>query len=173
VTTGTSIVPVFGTQTGEVEVYGGELELVARIHEQLSINASYAYLHNEITKSDTPDAIGQRLPTTPDHKASLFVDYTLQKGMLGGLGFGAGIRYSGASAGGVPDAFTTAATIQSLYGESSTLFDAIVHYDTPSWRFAVNGSNIFDKLYVARCSGSVGCTYGAGAQWIGTVTKKF
>jgi iron complex outermembrane receptor protein len=173
VTTGTSIVPVFGTQTGEVEVYGGELELVARIREQLSINASYAYLHNEITKSDTADAIGQRLPTTPDHKVSLFVDYTLQKGMLGGLGFGAGVRYSGESAGGVPDAFTTAATIRTLYGNSSTLFDAIVHYDTPGWRFAVNGSNIFDKLYVARCSGFVGCTYGAGAQWIGTVTKKF
>jgi len=173
VTTGTSIVPVFGTQTGEVEVYGGELELVARIREQLSINASYAYLHNEITKSDTADAIGQRLPTTPDHKVSLFVDYTLQKGMLGGLGFGAGVRYSGESAGGVPDAFTTAATIRTLYGNSSTLFDAIVHYDTPGWRFAVNGSNIFDKLYVARCSSFVGCTYGAGAQWIGTVTKKF
>jgi iron complex outermembrane recepter protein len=173
VTTGTSIVPVFGTQTGEVEVYGGELELVARIREQLSINASYAYLHNEITKSDIADAIGQRLPTTPDHKVSLFVDYTLQKGMLGGLGFGAGVRYAGESAGGVPDAFTTAATIRTLYGNSSTLFDAIVHYDTPGWRFAVNGSNIFDKLYVARCSSFVGCTYGAGAQWIGTVTKKF
>ena len=60
-----------------------------------------------------------------------------------------------------------------FYGESATLFDAILHYDLPGWRFAINGSNIFDKTYVARCSGPAGCTYGAGRQVIGTLTKRF
>jgi iron complex outermembrane receptor protein len=48
-----------------------------------------------------------------------------------------------------------------------------VHYDLPGWRFAINGSNIFDKTYVARCSGPGGCTYGAGRQVIGTLIKRF
>ncbi len=173
VSVGTSITPVFGVQTGEVEVWGGEIELVARIREQLSINASYSYTHSEITESDNADALGARLVTTPKHKASLFVDYTFQKGGLGGLGFGGGIRYSGRSAGAVPDAFTTSATVETLYSDRSTLFDAIVHYDTPGWRFAVNASNLFDKRYVARCASFSNCTYGAGRQVIGTVTKKF
>jgi iron complex outermembrane recepter protein len=34
-------------------------------------------------------------------------------------------------------------------------------------------SNIFDKVYVARCAGPASCFYGAGRQVIGTVTKKF
>ncbi|KKC25557.1 TonB-dependent siderophore receptor [Sphingomonas sp. SRS2] len=169
VTTGTSIVPVFGTQTGAVKSSGGELELVARIREQLSINASYSYNDTEVTKDANPAAIGARLVTTPKHKASLFVDYTLQRGALGGLGFGAGARYSSSSAGSLPDAFNPTV----LYGDASTTFDAIVHYDTPGWRLAVNASNLFDKRFVARCASLSNCTYGAGRQVIGTVTKKF
>lgn len=169
VSTGTSIVPVFGTQSGEVEVYGGELEIVARIRQQLSINASYSYNHSEVTKNPNFSAqVGAQLVTTPKHKASIFVDYTLQKGILGGLGFGAGARYFSKSPGSLPDQFNPVV----LFGEDPVLFDAIVHYDTPEWRFAVNGSNLFDKRYVARCANFANCTYGAGLQVIGTITKK-
>ena len=58
-------------------------------------------------------------------------------------------------------------------GEAATLFDAILSYDTPRWRLAVNGSNILDKRYVARCSGLAGCNFGAGRQVIATATAKF
>jgi iron complex outermembrane receptor protein len=164
-----SITPVFGTQTGEVEVKGGELEFVARIHDQLSLNGSYSYNQSDVTRSSTPAEIGSPLPTTPKHKFSLFADYTLQRGPLAGFGFGAGARYTSNSAGSLPGPFNPVV----YYGQSSTLFDAILHYDMPEWRFAVNGSNIFDKVYTARCSGPAGCTYGAGRQVLGTVTWKF
>lgn len=170
VSTGTSIIPVFGTQSGEVEVYGAEVELVARIREQLSINASYSYNHNEITRNaDFPGQVGAQLVTTPKHKASAFVDYTLKRGALGGLGFGAGARYFSKSPGSLPGPFNPVV----LFGQDPVLFDAIVHYDTPEWRFAANASNLFDKRYVARCANFANCTYGAGLQVIGTVTKKF
>jgi len=169
VSTVPSVSPVFGTASGEVEVYGGELELVSRIHEQLTINAAYSYNHSKVLQSNTPAEIGQPLPTTPENKVSLFVDYTLRKGMLAGLGYGAGVRYTDGSAGSLPGAFNPV-----VYdGQSSTLFDAILHYDMPGWRFAVNASNLLDKTYVARCSGTNGCFYGAGRQVIGTITKKF
>lgn len=164
-----SITPVFGTQSGEVEVKGGELEFVARIHDQLSINGSYSHNTSEVTKSSNAVEVGSPLPTTPKNKLSLFVDYTIQKGRLGGLGFGFGARYNSESAGSLPGAFNPLV----YFGESATLFDAIAHFDTPDWRFALNGSNVFDKIYVARCSGPAGCTYGAGRQVIGTVTRKF
>jgi iron complex outermembrane receptor protein len=169
VATASSVSPVFGTQSGKVEVKGAELEFVARLHEQLSINGAYSYTHSEVKESNTLAEIGAPLATTPKHKASLFVDYTVQKGSLGGLGFGFGARYTSSSAGSLPGPFNPVV----YYGQSSTLFDAILHYDRPGWRFAVNGSNIFDKEYVARCSGPAGCTYGAGRQVIGTVTKTF
>ncbi|MFD0847779.1 TonB-dependent siderophore receptor [Sphingosinicella xenopeptidilytica] len=163
---GSTGAPIGNVQSGEVEVYGGEVEIVSRIREQLSINGSYSYNHSEVKKSLFGDA-GAVLPTTPKHKLSLFVDYTIQQGSLGGLGFGIGGRYTSKSAGGLPSGGPV------FLGESATLFDAIVHYDTPEWRFAINGSNIFDKVYVARCASVSGCTYGAGRQVIGTVTRKF
>ncbi|MEZ5498103.1 MAG: TonB-dependent siderophore receptor [Steroidobacteraceae bacterium] len=164
-----SITPVFGTQSGEVEVKGGELEFVARLHEQLSINGSYSYTKSEVTKSGTPEEIGSPLPTTPKNKWSLFGDYTFQRGQLAGFGFGLGVRYNSESAGALPGPFNPVV----YFGESVTLFDAIAHYDTPDWRVALNGSNITNKEYTARCSGPAGCTYGAGRQVILTATRKF
>ncbi|MDB5708796.1 MAG: hypothetical protein JWL96_866 [Sphingomonas bacterium] len=169
VSTVPSVSPVFGTQSGEVEVYGGEVEFVVRIHNQLSINGAYSYNHSRVLKSNTAVEIGQPLPVTPKDKASLFADYTFQKGALGGFGFGAGVRYTSGSAGSLPGAFNPLV----YYGQAATLFDAIVHYDAPHFRIAVNGSNVFDKGYVARCSGPAGCVYGAGRQIIATLTAKF
>ncbi|MCH8686563.1 TonB-dependent siderophore receptor [Pedomonas mirosovicensis] len=158
----------FSVQTGEVEVKGFELEAVARIHDQLSINGSYTYADTEVTESNGPD-LGARLVGQPKHKLSLFVDYTLQQGPLAGFGVGVGGRYLSNSPGSLPSAF--APTV--YYTPSTTLFDAIIHYDTADWRFALNGSNIFDKRYAGRCTGPVGCFFGQSRQVIATVTRKF
>jgi iron complex outermembrane receptor protein len=175
VTTGSeSLIPLTGTQAGKVEVYGAEFELVARIKEQLSINASYSYTHSTVKESDVAVEIGAELPTTPKHKVSLFADYTFARGPLAGFGAGFGGRYTARSAGALPSlAFGTDALVPAIIANKSTLFDAILHYDLPGWRVAVNGSNLFDKKYVARCSGVNSCFYGAGREIIGTVTKKF
>ncbi|MBK8200154.1 MAG: TonB-dependent siderophore receptor [Acidobacteria bacterium] len=169
VSTSPSITPVFGTQLGEVEVNGIEFEAVSRINDSLSINASFSVTDSEVTKSQTPAEVGAELPVTPENKASLFVDYTVRGGLLSGFGFGGGVRYTSESQGALPGPFNPVV----YAGEESTLFDAIIRYDTESWRFALNGSNIFDEQYVARCSGPAGCTYGAGRQIIATVTRKF
>jgi len=161
--------PVSGTQTGEVEVQGAEVELVSRINDQLSINASYSYTDSEVIDSSTAQEIGAELPVTPENKASLFVDYSFIEGPLAGFGIGGGVRYTSESQGALPDAFGTPV----FAGEESTLVDAILRYDLEDWRFALNGSNILDEQYVARCAGPAGCTYGAGRQVIATVTKKF
>jgi len=164
------VTPVFVTQGGEVEVYGAEAEIVARIHEQLTINASYSYNHSKVLSAPgEPADVGYPLPTTPKHKASLFVDYTLQSGALAGIGGGVGVRYTSKSTGALPGAFATPV----IYADAATLFDATLHYDVPGWRFAINGSNVADKRYVARCASNYGCVYGAGRQIIGTITKKF
>lgn len=156
--------PTDQIQLGEVEVKGFELEGVARIREQLSINGSYSYINAEVSKSGIPAEIGLKLPTQPKHKLSLLVDYTIQTGALAGLGFGFGGRHLSSS-------FGDNANVYKM--PSTTLFDAIIHYDLPDWRFSINGSNIFDKTYVGRCSGPAGCIYGQKMQIIGTVTRKF
>ncbi|WP_233349106.1 TonB-dependent siderophore receptor [Hyphomonas sp. CACIAM 19H1] len=161
--------PIASKQTGEVEVNGFEVELVSRINDQLSINASYSRTDSEVLASSTPQEVGAELPVTPKDKASLFVDWTFVQGPMAGLGIGGGVRYTSESQGGLPGPFAPIV----YTGEASTLFDAVIRYDTQNWRFAINGSNIFDEEYVARCAGVANCTYGAGRQVIATVTRKF
>jgi iron complex outermembrane receptor protein len=167
--------PIGGTQAGEVEVNGFELELVSRINQQLSINAAYSYNHSKVVSNpNAPGDVGFPLPTTPKNKLSLFADYTFKRGMLAGFGGGAGVRYNSASAGTLPSGtFPGVGFAPTIVTGKATLFDAIVHYDTPRFRIAVNASNLFDKNYVARCTGLYGCVYGAGRQVIATLTGKF
>jgi iron complex outermembrane receptor protein len=159
----------FSVQTGQVVSKGVELEAVARLYEQLSINAAYSYTDAKITKSNNPVELGARQAAQPRHKASLFIDYTKKTGPLAGLGAGGGVRYLSDTPGNVPSAFTPLV----YTSPSTTLFDATLHYDLPGWRFAVNGSNIFDKRFAGRCTGAVGCFFGQSRQIIGTVTKRF
>lgn len=164
-----TLLPVFGAQVGEVEVRGGEVELVARIRDRWTVNAAYSYNDSEVTESADATQLGAPLPTTPRHKASLFVNYNVQTGALAGLGLGGGVRYTSSSAGSLPGPFNPVV----YRGESATLADALVSYDMPGWRFAVVGSNILDERYVARVSGPVGAFYGAPRQVLLSVTRKF
>jgi iron complex outermembrane receptor protein len=167
--------PISGTQAGEVEVKGLELELVGRFNQQLSINASYSYNDSEVKKNvNAPMDVGFPLPTTPKHKLSLFGDYTVRSGTLAGFGGGAGVRYNSASAGSLPSGTFPAVSFgPTIVTGKATLFDAILHYDAPRFRVAINASNLFDKNYIARCTGLYGCVYGAGRQVIATLTGKF
>lgn len=167
--------PGFSVQTGEVTSKGLELEVVARIRQQLSINASYTYLDAKVSESNNPAEVGARLAAQPRHKASLFVDYTHGSGAGGGVG----VRHLSSSNGVValpgatvttPSGIVIPATFTS---PAVTLFDATLHYDIPGWRFAVNGSNLFDKRYAGRCTGLAGCFFAEGRQVIATVTKRF
>ena len=170
VATAPSTTPVFGTQSGEVESTGIEMELAARISNQVAFNGSYSFTDSKITKNaSNPLEVGEPLPVTPRHRLALFGNYTVQQGMLGGLGLGMGVRYSSKSAGSLPGPFNPLV----YNADASLLFDAIVSYDTPKWRFAINGSNIFDQRYVGRCASATGCNFGAGRQVIGTATYKF
>lgn len=156
----------FQVQTGQVTSKGLELELVTRIREQLSINASYTYLDAKVTRSNNPAELGGRLAAQPKNKATLNVDYTLATGGFAGLGGGLGVRYLSSSPGVVSNPAT-------FISPSTTLFDAMLHYDMPGWRLALNASNLFDKRYAGRCTGPTNCFFGEARNVRATVAKRF
>ncbi|MEQ1867481.1 MAG: TonB-dependent receptor, partial [Micropepsaceae bacterium] len=166
VTPGPDVRYPFGTtQVGEVEVQGIELEAVARFYERLSLNGSYTFTDSEIVNSSNPVQIGQPMPMVPDHKASLFADYTWQDGPLAGFGAGLGVRY-------VSETFGDPGTYK-FPNEAVTLADGSIHYDLADWRIQLNGSNLFDKDYVARCNSDQQCFFGTRGVYTITLTKKF
>jgi iron complex outermembrane receptor protein len=154
--------PFASVQTGQVEVRGFELEAVARIFDRVSLNGSYTYTDSDVTKG-TVD-VGNELFETPKDKLSLFVDYTQQTGPLAGLGAGLGGRYLSASFGDQANMWRN---------PPETLFDAIIHYDLRSWRLALNANNLFDKVYVARCTSIDECFYGERRILMATLSKKW
>ena len=160
---------LFNVQTGEARVRGVELEVVTRVRDALSINASYTYADAQVTRSNTAGQVGAGLFGQPRHKASLFADYTVTHGVAAGLGFGAGVRYVGNSPGSLPGPFNP--TVYQT-GEA-TLADAVVRYSLDRWRLAVNVGNLFDKRYAGRCTGPVGCFFAQGRQTIATLTRSF
>jgi iron complex outermembrane recepter protein len=153
----------FSIQAGEVEVKGVELELAARLRERMTFNVAITKIDTEITKTSGTD-LGNEMVAVPDMLASALADYTFQDGPLAGLGFGLGVRYRGEMFGDGANLFKS---------DSVTVYDAILHYDTRSWRIAVNGSNFTDEIFVDRCSSTSNCFYGTRRNVTGSVTFKF
>ena len=155
--------PFSSVQEGEVEVSGVELEVAARIRERMTFNLAFTSIDSEVTKTSGAD-LGNELVAVPDMLLSALVDYTFQEGPLGGLGFGLGFRNRGELFGDGANQFKS---------DSVTVYDAILHYDTANWRFALNASNFTDEIFVDRCSSTSNCFYGTRRLVTGSVTRKF
>lgn len=139
-------------QTGEIRSRGVELEATASLAEGLDLIASYTRYDLEVTKSNDVNK-GKAPIGVPQELGSLWLDYKVLHGAFEGVGLGGGVRYVGAS---WADAANT------LKVPASTVFDAAVSYGRDNWRVALNASNLFDRTYVAGCSGPTACYYGDG-----------
>ncbi|MDE1179058.1 TonB-dependent siderophore receptor [Paraburkholderia sp.] len=154
----------YSVQIGQVRARGLELEGHASLSDNLDLVASYTYLNNVTTQSNltgttidgaTVSLQGLQPWGIPRHSASAWLDYTLHAGTFRGLGFGGGVRYVGASY----DQTNT------IHVGSRTLIDAAVHYDTGKhWLFSVNGTNLFNRQYVAACQSGGICNFGDGVE---------
>jgi iron complex outermembrane receptor protein len=159
-------------QTGEIRSRGIELEGKTEINRSLSLLASYTYLDDVITKSNTPLQAGRRPAGIPTHAASLWADYTFHGGPLDGFGLAGGVRYLGETAGNISG--PTVVTVPGV-----TLFDAALHYDLAAlgpqfkgFQFQINATNLFDKTYVNYC-GDNGCFYGLRREVIATLRYRW
>ncbi|WP_417510371.1 TonB-dependent siderophore receptor [Methylophaga sp.] len=138
--------PGFSIQEGEVESKGFELEAKANLTNNLNLIASYGYIDNAVTESNSGTE-GNRYGAVPRHMASLWADYMFSE-TIPGLGLGAGVRYYGRS-------YNLANTYDV---PGFTVVDAVVNYSlTPEWSLALNINNLFDEEY-ATCS--YACFYG-------------
>lgn len=140
VTTADPINSGYTVQSGEVRSRGVELEGKASLTRNLNMLASYAYIDAEITEDTTYK--GNKPRAIPRNTASIWLDYTLDSGMLDGLGAGVGQRYIGSSY-----------NIQnSLKVPHYTLTDATLRYDLgkvglDGTKVSVTANNLFDKHY--------------------------
>ncbi len=157
-------------QTGEVRSRGVELEAKTEVTRDLTVLASYTYLDNTVTKSNTPAQLNNHPPGMPRNSASAWADYTFHNGPLDGFGMSAGVRYIGDTPG---------TTLNDYYVPSVTLVDAAVHYDLAAlgkqfqgFKLQVNATNLFDKTYLTYCQ-DFGCYYGLRREVIATLRYRW
>jgi iron complex outermembrane recepter protein len=137
-------------QQGEVTSRGAELEGVANITPELKVRASYTNFRIFVSKDTNQAIIGNAPTNTPSEIASVWGDYTFKSGWLRGFGLGGGVRYNGHS-------YADQANLKEV--PSFVVGDAALHYEIDKWRFALNVTNITDKIYVAGCSSVTACFY--------------
>lgn len=159
--------PIYNVQTGEVRSRGIELSATAEMAKGWNVIAAYTYTDAEVTRSNTA-TLGTTPEAVPRNMASLWSDYTVQDGALGGLNMGAGVRYIGST-------FNTGNTAKV---PDYTVVDAALRYDLGARNPTFKGlsvdltvRNLFDKVYVASCT--YACFYGERRTVLGRVTYKW
>ncbi|MBR8835869.1 MAG: TonB-dependent siderophore receptor [Stigonema ocellatum SAG 48.90 = DSM 106950] len=151
----------FSIQTGEQRSRGIELDIAGLILPGWKIIATYAYTDAFVTKDNTIP-IGNRLDNAPQHSASLWTTYEIQKGSLQGLGFGAGLYYVGEREATLPNTFRLPNYIRT---------DAAVFYRRDNYRVALNIKNLLGVKYYE--VGGDGLLPGAPLTVLGTMSIQF
>jgi iron complex outermembrane recepter protein len=159
----------FNIQTGEIRSNGWEFEARASVTSRLDLIASYTYINAKVTQSNNDD-FGKVPIYVPRNMASGWADYTFRDGALNGLGFAVGVRFIGYTYGDMPNTEVV---------PGYTLTDAALHYELEGlrpelkgYRFSVNASNVFDKVYVSECS-DTNCLYGLRRKVLATLRYRW
>lgn len=126
--------PDFQTQTGKVRVQGIEFEGELSLAEGLYLQGGYAWMDNEIQKSNDGDE-GEELGDTPEHQASLFLRYAPD---WHGLEFRAGANYVGSRL------LVNASDVEL---DSYVTLDAAASWDVGSTRVELLVNNLLDEVY--------------------------
>lgn len=123
-------------QRGKARSRGLELEGLMSFKAGIDLIASYTFLDNEVLETVNPAEQGKQLVQTPAQFGSIWGKYTVQSGMLKGLGIGGGARYTGSTYGNETNTFNV---------PSFVLGDAMADYVWKNYRLAVNVNNLLNQ----------------------------
>jgi iron complex outermembrane recepter protein len=135
--------PGFNIQTGEQRSQGIEFDVTGEILPGWNIIATYAYTDAEITEDNLLQE-GNQLANAPEHAASVWTTYEIQRGNFQGLGFGLGLFFVGERQGDLANTFTLPGYVRT---------DAALFYRRDNFRAALNFKNLFDIEYFETASG--------------------
>lgn len=127
----------FTRQDGTQRSRGVEAEIIASPFKGMSVVAGYGYNENTYINS-TAALKDKNVLFSPNNIGNLWVSYTVPAGRVKGLGFGAGVNYTGESW------FDAANTFKM---PAYTLFSSTVFYDAPKFRISLKGNNLSNEQY--------------------------
>jgi iron complex outermembrane recepter protein len=158
--------PLFSITTGEQRSRGIELDVAGELTPGWKVIGSYSYTNAKITADVDPTIVGNKLFSTPDHAASLWTTYEIQKGNLQGLGAGLGLNYVGNRQGNLDNTDRLGSYLTA---------DAALFYKRDRLRFGLNFKNIGNVKYVQSSfvNGPSANNFGAPFTVVGSVSVEF
>lgn len=152
-------------QRGELRSRGLELEASTSLDNGLSLVASYTYTQAKIIDGPA-NTIGNDVSSIPRHMAALWAHYDVpEDNPLHGLGFGAGVRFTGTSYS--SDANTATNSARAFVDASIDYDFAAIDKQFEGLKLQVNATNLFDRRG-AVCSAGF-CYRDQGRTVIGTL----
>ncbi|QIB66068.1 TonB-dependent receptor [Kineobactrum salinum] len=160
---------------GDVDIWGLELELVARPLEAVDINLGVGYMDNEYSSLSpaTGYSIDNKLPQAPKWTANAGAQYRLGLGQYGSLTLRGDVTFRSRV---YNDSFNTPEIVQSSY----TLLNARLTWQSAagSWRVALFGTNLTDEEYFTSAEsvpsfGFRNAVYGRPSEWGVSITREF
>jgi len=157
---------------GDVRSRGLELTATGEPIPGLNFIASYSYLDNDIL-TESADK-GNRNANVAKHTARIWASYEAREGRVKGLGFGAGVNYTG-------DRFGDTANTWSL-GSFTVVDTALWYYlqvrdigitSDMQVRLSVNAKNLFDKRHFLASGGDLRINIGQPRTITGQVSFLF
>lgn len=148
----------FFVEAGQIRSTGFDFDIAGKLTKNLFINANYSYVDARITKDDEESLIGLQNAGTAKNLANAWIKYQIGSGKLKGLGFGAGMQYTGERSGVWPGWNSDEGN---KYLPSFTLFDAAISYATERFNVSLNVYNITNEKYASN-----GWWYPEFQEWI-------
>nr|WP_262511782.1 TonB-dependent siderophore receptor [Pseudochryseolinea flava] len=136
----------FYLKTGQIKSTGFDFDMMGKITPSLVINANYSYVDARITKDTDLSLIGLTNAGTVDHLANIWMKYTIQHGILQGLGVGVGMQHTGKRSGVSPGWNSGDGN---RYLPDYTLYDASLSYTTDRFSVMFNIYNLTDERYAS------------------------
>jgi iron complex outermembrane recepter protein len=143
----------FSIQLGQTQTKGVELDITGRIIEGLDVTINYAYTDSRVTKDTDPTRVGVAVAGTTKHIQNTWISYSIQTGILKGLGASIGYQYQGDRS----SWYVFDGTKKSLPNYFRT--DGSIHYTKDHIRIALNVNNITDAYLYS------GAPYGDYYYW--------
>lgn len=152
-------------QRGELRSRGLEFEASTSLDNGLSLVASYTYTQAKIIDGPV-NTIGNDVSSIPRHMAALWAHYDVpEDNPLHGLGFGAGVRFTGTS---YSSDANTSTNSERAFVDASIDYDfAAIDKQFEGLKLQVNATNLFDRRG-AVCSAGF-CYRDQGRTVIGTL----
>ncbi|MBI1753042.1 MAG: TonB-dependent siderophore receptor [Acidobacteria bacterium] len=143
--------PLNNLQAGQTQSKGFEAELKTRLGRTFELVANFDHVD-----------LDKQLEGVPANQGSLWGRARFSLAGLDGWSAGLGLRHTSAFRN--PGASEVAPT---------TLLDAMLALDTGSWRWALNATNLTDKIYTATVLSRGDAWYGARRNVIASLTYRF